>query len=71
MHWHSFQLTIFVHICYKWNEAYVANPNFGAKKFIIKYHYYILNDTKHDTLFVQHCFELHLEQLTARQLYFN
>jgi hypothetical protein len=61
MHWHSFQLTILVHICYRWNEAYVSNPNFGAKKLIIKYQYYISDDTKHDTLFVQRCFELHWE----------
>jgi hypothetical protein len=59
MHWHSFQLTILVHICYRWNDAYIENPNSRAKKFIIEYHYYLSNDTEHDILFVQHCFELH------------
>jgi hypothetical protein len=58
MHQHSFQLMILFHICYQWNLAYLKNPNSNAKKLIAKY-YYNSNDTEHDTLFVQHCFELH------------
>ncbi len=48
MYWDSFQLTILVHICYRWNEAHVSNPNSSAKKLITKYHYYILDDIEHD-----------------------
>jgi len=52
MYWHSFQLTILVYICYRWNEAHVSNPNSSAKKLITKCHHYILDDIEHDTLFV-------------------
>jgi hypothetical protein len=48
MHWHSFQILILVHICYKWNPNYLANPDFGEKKLFTKYHYYILDDNEHD-----------------------
>jgi len=41
MHWHSFQLTILVHIYYQWNPTYLENPNIDAKKLIIEYNYYI------------------------------
>jgi hypothetical protein len=71
MHWHSFQLTILVHICYRWNDDYIDNPNSGAKKLITKYYYYLSNDTEHGILFVQHCFELHWANLTNYGLYYN
>jgi hypothetical protein len=48
MHWHSFQLTILVHICYQQNDAYIENLNSNAKKFIIEYQYYLSDDIKHD-----------------------
>lgn len=66
MHWHSFQITILVHITYRWNPNFIANPNFGEKKLLTEYHYYISDDTEHDTLFVQHCFELHWSHLVSR-----
>jgi hypothetical protein len=59
MHWHNFQLTILVHISYQWNLAYLEDPNSNAKKLIVGYHYYLFDDIEHDTLFVQHGFELH------------
>ncbi len=71
MHWHSFQLTILVHTCYRWNDAYIDNPNSGAKKLITKYYYYLSNDTEHGILFVQHCFELHWANLTNCGFYYN
>ncbi len=71
MHWHSFQISILVHICYKWNPNFVANPNCGEKKLLTKYHYYISDDNEHDTLFVQHCFQLHWSHLTIGGFYFN
>jgi hypothetical protein len=55
MHWHSFQLTILVHIYYRCNLNYsLKNPNSDAKKLIIEYNYYIFNDIEHKMLFVQH-----------------
>lgn len=72
MHWHLFQLTILVHICYRWNIDYIQNPNFFAKKLVIEYRYYISDDLEHDTLFVQHCdFKLHWAQLIERGFYYN
>jgi hypothetical protein len=59
MHWHSFQLTILNHICYKWNPTYIANTNCGENKLFTKYHYFISNDVEHDMFFMQYCFEWH------------
>jgi hypothetical protein len=42
-----------------WNLTYIANTNYGENKLLIEYHYFILGDVEHDTLFVQHCFEQH------------
>ena len=51
MHWWSTQVTILVHI------TYVRNAAGGVQKTL---HFYISDDRKHDTLFVQHCFMLHV-----------
>jgi hypothetical protein len=32
MHWHSFQITIQVHICYHWSLAFLADPTSAQKK---------------------------------------
>jgi hypothetical protein len=66
MHWHSFQITILVHICYKWNPNYVHAIENGEKRSLTKYHYYIFDDNNHDTFLVQHYFELHWAHLTTR-----
>jgi hypothetical protein len=58
MHWHSFQITILVHICYWWN------PTSTQKKLLTKYHHYIYDDNEHDTLFVQQHFKLQWAHLT-------
>jgi hypothetical protein len=68
MHWHSFQIIVFIHICYQWNPTYLANPTSTQKKLLIEYHYYISNDNEHDRFFVQHYFELHWAQLTSRNI---
>jgi hypothetical protein len=57
MHWHSFQLTILVHNCYRWNPTYIANKNCGENKLFTEYHYFISDDVEHDALFMQHYFE--------------
>ena len=57
-HWYNFQLTILVHITYTVNPDYdVADPK--SKKRLTEYYYYISDDPKHDSLFVQHCLNLH------------
>ena len=50
MHWYSSQVTILVHI------TYVRDKAEKVLKFI---HFYISDDKNHDTLFVQHCLQLH------------
>lgn len=49
----------------------LKNPNLGVKKLITKYHYHLFDDTEHDILFLQHCFELHWVDLTNHRLYCN
>ncbi len=57
MHWHSYQISILVHITYR------SYSNFDGydenSRILTKYHFYISNDRKHDFEFVQHCFKLH------------
>jgi hypothetical protein len=57
MHWHNFQISIMVHICYKRNNSY----NFAEDELevIKEVHYYVLDDPMHDTILVQHAFMLH------------
>ena len=49
MHWWSNQVTIFVHITYYRSQGEIQKV----------VHFFISDDKKHDTLFVQHCFMLH------------
>ena len=57
MHWHSYQISILVHI------TYVRNPNLDvddeSTRNITTYHFYISDDMKYDSYFVQHCLLLH------------
>ena len=61
MHWHSYQIRFLVHI------TYVRNPNPNADdestQNITTYHFYISDDMKHDSNFVQHCLLLHWESI--------
>lgn len=50
MHWYSSQVTILVHINYVRDEA---------DKVLKNIHFYISDDKEHDTLFVQHCLQVH------------
>jgi hypothetical protein len=56
-YFHSFQITIFVHICYR------VNPKFGTtpeEPRILKDSYFYISDANdHDTLFAQHCLRMH------------
>ena len=53
MHWHSSQVTIFVHIMYYHKVGEVVKT----------IHFFVSNEKVHDTLFVQHCFMLHNDWL--------
>jgi len=49
---------LLVHITYCWNLGYdVIDQN--SDLFLKDIHYYVSNDTSHDSLFVQHAFMLH------------
>ena len=61
MHWCSLQVTIFVHITY-------FRVSDDVKKVI---HFFISDDKKHDTLFVQHYFGLHWQWLLRQGLELN
>jgi hypothetical protein len=61
MHWHNHQVSILVHISYKKNFLY---GYLGDESIVIKeVHYYVSDDTTHDTLFIQHVFMLHWSHL--------
>jgi len=50
MHWHSYHISILMHITYQFN------PDFDGydedSKVLTKYHFYVLDDRKHDSEFV-------------------
>ena len=64
MHWHSFQISILIHICFR------HNPNatrYDEDSWILtEYHFYISDDPTHDTNMVQHCFKLHWQYMVER-----
>jgi hypothetical protein len=61
IHWHSYQVTILVHI------TWLRNLNFGlhdeTSNVIMKYHFYTSNDKSHDSYFVQHSLLLHCQKM--------
>lgn len=59
MHWYSAQVTILVQI------TYMRTPTQDILKVI---HFYISDDKMHDTLFVQHCMQLHYKWLKENSL---
>jgi hypothetical protein len=61
MHWHSYQVTILVHIMWVWNPH--PDPNDESTKNIMTYHFYISDDKLHDSYFVQHCLQLHWDSV--------
>jgi len=61
MHWQNFQVSIHVQICWTQNpNPDPTNPNTNA---LMKYHFYISNDKKHNSYFVQHYLNLHWKDL--------
>jgi hypothetical protein len=53
MNWHNVQINIFIQSTYKLDPADVLLGN-NTLKVIKKLHYYVSNDTYHDTLLLQH-----------------
>ncbi len=66
MHWHSYQISILVHITYRSNLDFDMHDE--DTKILIEYHFYISNDRKHDYEFVQHCFGLHWRYISNQRL---
>ncbi len=64
MHWHNFRVTILVHITYRQNFDF--DPATPKSRLLKEMHYYVSNDSNHDTLFVQHAFLLHWNFLQSR-----
>lgn len=64
MHWHTYQISILVHISFRHNPT----PNLydDDSKILTKYHFYISDDRKHNLEFVQHCFKLHWQYMVEQ-----
>lgn len=70
-HWDNRQITLLIHVTYRHREdsssleaavgrsVQMAQDNTGERDIIADYHFYISDDNAHDTLFVQHCMDLH------------
>ncbi len=61
MHWHTYQISILVHIYFHHNPA--PDPYDEESQILIEYHFYISDDQKHDFEFVRHCFKLHWQYI--------
>jgi hypothetical protein len=63
MHWHSYQISILVHISWVRNPHH--DPDDDSTKNIMKYHFYISDDKKHDSYFIQHCLSLNWDSVVG------
>ena len=63
MHWHSYQISILVHITWVRNQT--ADPNDKSTRNIMTYHFYISDDPYHDSYFEQHCLLLHWQHVVS------
>ena len=62
MHWCNFQIKILIHFMYTLKVDY--NPcNPKSKRVKTDYFHYVSDDSKHKSLFVQHCLNLHWTML--------
>jgi len=61
MHWHTYQILILVHICFHHNPT--PDSCDENSQILIEYHFYIFDDRKHDSKFVQHYFKLHWQYM--------
>jgi hypothetical protein len=61
MYWHSYQVSILVHITYQVNPDYTKDGN--EPRIIKESHFWVSNNKEHDTMFVQKCFKMHWKWL--------
>jgi hypothetical protein len=61
MHWHNYQITILVHIC--WMQKLNTNHDDLNSCILMKYHFYILDAKSHDNYFFQNCLVLHWQDM--------
>jgi len=57
MHWHSYHITILMHITWKRNPNAISDDE--DSKTMMRYHFYISDEKTHDSYLVQHCLLLH------------
>lgn len=53
-HWTNIQVTLLVHIVY----FHVPNNRFANRKVYKVCHYYVNDDKKHNSIFVQHAYQI-------------
>jgi hypothetical protein len=62
MHWHTTLVNILVHITCRWLmplvDDTIQDQDENLKGWVKELHFYIFDDTQHDSLFVQHYFML-------------
>ncbi len=61
MHWHSYHITILMHITWKRNPNAILDDE--DSKTMMRYHFYISDEKTHDSYLVQHCLLLHWEDI--------
>ncbi len=64
MHYHTYQIYILMHISFHHNPT--PDPYDEESKILTEYHFYISDDCKHDSEFVQHCFKLHWQHMVEQ-----
>jgi hypothetical protein len=64
MHWRSTQISILVLITYRINPLF--DPTIHESRFLKEVHYFVYDDTSHDTLYVQHALMLHWDFLMGQ-----
>ena len=59
-YYHSDQVSMFVHVLYRHSQESIDCRDITPQSHdvIKEYHFYVIYDCEHDTLFVQHCFGL-------------
>jgi hypothetical protein len=82
-HWDNRQITLLIHVTYRHRDdssllegaigrsVQMAQDSTGARDIIADYHFYISDDNAHDTLFVQHCMDLHAGWMKDEGIHFQ
>jgi hypothetical protein len=64
-HWYSYQINILVLICFHHNPKYDTYDE--ETRTLTQYHFYVSNDRKHDSEFVEHYFKLHWQHMVEQR----